>query len=81
MPKRGTQQNLRNFEATSLGLEPLAMVNAGLLFGSMKIGVPLDIELATWTTRFSLRNESRSESPRRVDTLPFFVNGGFGFKS
>lgn len=38
MPKRGTQQNLRNFEAVPLGLETSAMVNAELLFGSMKIG-------------------------------------------
>lgn len=38
MPGRGTQQNLRNFEAMPLRLELLAMVNAELLFGSMKIG-------------------------------------------
>ena len=31
MPGRGTQQNLRNFEAISLRLEPLAMVNAEIL--------------------------------------------------
>jgi hypothetical protein len=38
MPGRGSQQNLRNFEAMSLGLEPLAVVNAELLFGNVKIG-------------------------------------------
>lgn len=38
MPGSGTQQNLRNFEAISLKLEPSAMVNAGLLFGNMKTG-------------------------------------------
>lgn len=38
MPKRGTQQNLRNFEAMSLGLEPSVMVNAELLFGNIRIG-------------------------------------------
>jgi hypothetical protein len=38
MPKRGTRQNLRNFEAMSLRLELLAVVNAELLFGSIKIG-------------------------------------------
>ena len=38
MPGRGTQQNLRNFEAISLRLEPLAMVNAELLFGNKKLG-------------------------------------------
>lgn len=35
MPKRGTQQNLRNFEAMALGGDPFVMVNAELLFGSM----------------------------------------------
>ncbi|SFJ64730.1 hypothetical protein SAMN04487925_109287 [Bradyrhizobium sp. cf659] len=38
MPKRGTEQNLRNLEANSLRREPLAMVNAGLSFGNVKIG-------------------------------------------
>lgn len=33
MPERSIQQDLRNFEATSFRLEPLAMVNAKLLFG------------------------------------------------
>ena len=33
MPKRGTRQNLRNFEAISLRLEPSVMVNAELVFG------------------------------------------------
>jgi hypothetical protein len=28
MPKRGTQQDLRNIEAIPPGMEPLAMVNA-----------------------------------------------------
>jgi hypothetical protein len=37
MPERGTQQNLRNFEAISLRLEPLAMVNADLA-GNKKLG-------------------------------------------
>lgn len=31
MPKRGTQQNLRNLEAMTPRLEPSAMVNAELL--------------------------------------------------
>jgi hypothetical protein len=35
MPGRSTQQNLRNFV---LRLEPLALVNAELLFGNIKIG-------------------------------------------
>lgn len=43
MPKRSTQQNLRNFEAMALGLEPSDMVNAKLLSGSTKSGVSLDI--------------------------------------
>jgi hypothetical protein len=34
MPGRGTQQNLRNFEAISLRLEPLAMVNAEMLLAT-----------------------------------------------
>jgi hypothetical protein len=34
MPGRGTQQNLRNFEAISLRLEPLAMVNAEILLAT-----------------------------------------------
>jgi hypothetical protein len=38
MPGRSTQQNLRNFEAISLRLEPLAVVNE-LLFGNIKIGL------------------------------------------
>ncbi len=38
MPKRGTQQDLRNFEAMSLRLEPFGVVNAELLFSNMKIG-------------------------------------------
>lgn len=38
MPGRGTLQNLRNFEAISLKLEPLAMVNAELLFGNIEKG-------------------------------------------
>ncbi|MGY3618111.1 hypothetical protein ACVJGD_004307 [Bradyrhizobium sp. USDA 10063] len=38
MPGRGTQQYLRNFEAISLKLEPLAVVNAELLFGNIRIG-------------------------------------------
>lgn len=38
MPGRGTQQNLRNFEAISLRLEPSAVVNAELLFGNIEIG-------------------------------------------
>lgn len=38
MPKRGTQQNLRNFQAISLRLEPLAVVNAELLIGNTGIG-------------------------------------------
>jgi hypothetical protein len=42
MPGRGTQQNLRNFEAMSLRLEPLAMVNAELLFGNKKMRVLFD---------------------------------------
>jgi hypothetical protein len=37
MPGRGTQQNLRNFEAISLRLEPLAMVNAETLLAK-KLG-------------------------------------------
>ena len=37
MPGRGTQQNLRNFEAISLRLEPLAMVNAEIRW-QQKIG-------------------------------------------
>ena len=57
MPERGTRQDLRNFEAMSHGLEPLAMVNAELLFGNIKLGVPLDIQVVTRTTRFSSRNE------------------------
>ena len=35
MPGRSIQQNLRNLEAISLRLEPLAVVNAELLFGKM----------------------------------------------
>ncbi|WP_210419168.1 hypothetical protein, partial [Bradyrhizobium sp. NAS80.1] len=38
MPGRGTQQNLRNFEAISLRRETLAVVNAELVFGNMTIG-------------------------------------------
>ena len=38
MPGRSTQQNLRNFEAISLRLEPLAVVNAKLLFGNINMG-------------------------------------------
>jgi hypothetical protein len=34
MPERGTQQNLRNFEAISLRLEPLAMVNVEILLAT-----------------------------------------------
>jgi hypothetical protein len=34
MPGRGTQQDLRNFEAISLRLEPLAMVNAEILLAT-----------------------------------------------
>ena len=38
MPGRSTQQNLRNFEAISLRLEPLAMVNVEILLGNKKLG-------------------------------------------
>jgi hypothetical protein len=38
MPKRGTEQDLRNFEAMPLGREPFAVVNAELVFDRMKIG-------------------------------------------
>jgi hypothetical protein len=38
MPGRSTQQNLTNFEAISLRLELLAVVNAKLLFGNIKSG-------------------------------------------
>lgn len=38
MPKRGIEQNLRNFEAMSLRQEPPAMVNADFLRGSLRIG-------------------------------------------
>ena len=34
MPQRCTQQNLTNFEAISLRLEPLAMVNAEILLAT-----------------------------------------------
>lgn len=47
MPGRGTRQDLRNFEATSHGLEPLVVVNAEL-FGNIKIG---------HTARYSGRDE------------------------
>ena len=42
MPRRGTQQDLTNFEAMSLRLEPLAVVNAELLFGNMEIAQRAD---------------------------------------
>src|SRR5947208_4023762 len=35
---RGTQQNLRNFEAVSFRLGPLAMVNAEFVLDDTKIG-------------------------------------------
>jgi hypothetical protein len=38
LPGRSTQQNLTNFEAISLRLELLAVVNAKLLFGNIKNG-------------------------------------------
>ena len=38
MPGRSTQQNLTNFEAISLRLELLAVVNAKLLFANIKSG-------------------------------------------
>ncbi|MET4290181.1 hypothetical protein ABIB06_000953 [Bradyrhizobium sp. LB8.2] len=36
MPKRGTRQNLRNFEAISLRLGTMGMVN-GELFADLKL--------------------------------------------
>lgn len=36
MPGRGTQQNLRNFEAIARRPEPLALINAELLFGKRR---------------------------------------------
>jgi hypothetical protein len=53
MPGRSTQQNLRNFEAMSFRLEPLAMVNAALLFGGIKIRRIAQYQFETWTARFS----------------------------
>lgn len=53
MPKRGIEQNLRNFEAIPPRLEPSAMVNAELLLGNMNHRA-LDVQDATWTVSITL---------------------------
>jgi hypothetical protein len=40
--------------------------------------VTRDINLATWTTHVSLRNESKSELPGGADTLRSLVNAASG---
>ena len=42
MPRRGTRQNLRKFEAMSPRWEPSAVVNGALLCGSMEIAQRAD---------------------------------------
>lgn len=69
MPKRGTQQNLRNFQAISHRPEPLAVVNAELLFGNSGTGSTVCYSGCGMNARFSSWNESRFESPGGADTL------------
>ena len=71
MPGRSTQQNLRNFV---LRLEPLAVVNAELLFGNIKIGrertrSALSLTAALGHSRRSDRAPFTSGLPRLADIL------------
>ena len=71
MPGRSTQQNLRNFV---LRPEPLAVVNAELLFGNIKIGRErtrsvLSLTAALGHSRRSDRAPFTSGLPRLADIL------------
>lgn len=66
MPRRSTQQNLRNFEAIALALEPLAVVNAELSFGNIKTGRSRHAPLG----QSRLWAQEAPSSQRRIEPQP-----------
>jgi hypothetical protein len=76
MPGRSTQQDLRNFEAISLKLEPLALVNADLIR-----------QYKSWEYRLifsqrrgqrASRNERGLNRPGGADTPTLSLTAAFG---
>ena len=80
MPGRGSPQNLRNFEAISLRLEPLAVVNAeqplkadiGVMHRRVSFGPEADISAGhSMTTSARMRNAWEIASPSALAVFRF----------